>query len=83
LFRRAQAYFEIKQYDLVVQDTNAVLLIEPTSIPSRALLGRALKILNNFQKAEEQLSHVILQDDTQPALFIGFFLNFYLFIYLY
>ena len=34
------------------------------------MVGRALKILNNYKKAEEELSIAILLDTQNPALYI-------------
>ena len=77
-YRRALAYFEIEQYDDVVKDVNAILHQDPNSVQARALLGRALKILNDFKKAEEQLSIAILLDSAQANLYIGtFFMYWY------
>jgi tetratricopeptide (TPR) repeat protein len=71
-FKRSLAYFELQKYDEVVRDCTAVLHLDANSVPTRALLGRALKILNEHKKAEEQLSFAILLDDSQAALFTGF-----------
>jgi len=68
-YRRALAYFEIGKYDEVVTDTSAILLKDPNSVQTRALLGRALKILNDHKKAEEQLSVAILLDSGQAHLY--------------
>lgn len=70
-YRRALAYFEIERYDDVVKDTTSILLQDVNSVPARALLGRALKILNDHKKAEEQLSMAILLDAGQAALYTG------------
>jgi hypothetical protein len=35
------------------------------------LLGRAFKAINEYQKAEEQLTNAILIDETQAALYTG------------
>eukprot|EP01038_Epipyxis_sp_PR26KG_P007639 gene7639-10398_t len=69
LFKRAQSHFEMKAYDLVVKDASSVLIIDPNNITARALLGRALKVLNDFKGAEEQLDHAILLDENQANLF--------------
>jgi protein involved in temperature-dependent protein secretion len=55
----------------VVKDTNSILHSDPNSVQARALLGRALKVLNDHKKAEEQLSVAILLDATQANLYIG------------
>lgn len=68
-YRRALAHFELKEYEAVVKDTTDILMQDPNSVSSRALLGRALKILNDHKKAEEQLTFAILLDDTQAALY--------------
>lgn len=70
-YRRALAYFELQRHDDVVKDTNSILHSDPNSVQARALLGRALKVLNNYKKAEEQLSIAILLDVSQANLYIG------------
>ena len=70
-YRRALAYFEMQKYDEVVKDTNQILHLDPNSVQARALLGRALKVLNDHKKAEEQLSIAVLLDATQANLYIG------------
>jgi tetratricopeptide (TPR) repeat protein len=70
-YRRALAYFELQKYDDVVKDTNSILHSDPNSVQARALLGRALKVLSDYKKAEEQLSVAILLDVTQANLYIG------------
>lgn len=59
------------KFEEVVKDTNAILLLDPNSVQARALLGRALKVLNDHKKAEEQLSVAILLDTSQANLYIG------------
>jgi Tfp pilus assembly protein PilF len=70
-YRRALSYFELQKYEEVVKDTNSILHSDPNSVQARALLGRALKVLNDHKKAEEQLSVAILLDVTQANLYIG------------
>lgn len=70
-YRRALSYYEMEKFEEVVKDTNAILLLDPNSVQARALLGRALKVLNDHKKAEEQLSVAILLDTTQANLYIG------------
>ena len=70
-YRRALAYYELGKYEEVVKDTNQILLLDTNSVQARALLGRALKVLNDHKKAEEQLSVAILLDATQANLYIG------------
>ena len=70
-YRRALAYFELGKFEEVVKDTNQILHLDPNSVQARALLGRALKVLNDHKKAEEQLSVAILLDATQANLYIG------------
>ena len=78
-YRRALAHYEMEHFEEVVKDTNAILHQDPNSVQARALLGRALKVLNDFKKAEEQLSVAILLDASQANLYIGN--NFSLFLY--
>ena len=61
----------MQKYDEVVKDTNQILHLDPNSVQARALLGRALKVLNDHKKAEEQLSIAVLLDATQANLYIG------------
>lgn len=70
-YRRALAFYELGKYEDVVKDTNQILMLDPNSVQARALLGRALKVLNDHKKAEEQLSVAILLDATQANLYIG------------
>lgn len=70
-YRRALAYFDLKSYELAITDATVVLQQDPNSVPARSLLGRAFKVVNEYQKAEEQLSNAIIIDETQPTLFIG------------
>lgn len=70
-FKRSLAYFELRRFEDVVRDCTAVLHLDPNSIPTRALLGRALKVLNQHKKAEEQLTFALQLDDSQAALYIG------------
>jgi tetratricopeptide (TPR) repeat protein len=70
----------MKRYDEVVKDANEVLFLDANNVPARALLGRAFKASNEYQQAEEQLSHAILLDSNQAALYTGrcfsFFISF-------
>lgn len=70
-FKRSLAYFELKMYDDVVRDCTAVLHQDANNVATRALLGRALKVLNEHKKAEEQLSFALLLDESQAALYTG------------
>ena len=54
------AYFDLKKYDLAISDATIVLQLDPNSVPARSLLGRAFKVINEYQKAEEQLANAIL-----------------------
>ena len=55
----------------MVKDANSILLQDPNNVQARALLGRALKILHDHKKAEEQLSIAIVLDGNQAALYTG------------
>jgi tetratricopeptide (TPR) repeat protein len=70
-YRRACSYFELKQYEKVVQDLNDVLSQDPNSIPARALLGKALKVMSDFKRAEEQLTIAISLDNNMATLYTG------------
>eukprot|EP01034_Spumella_vulgaris_P021885 gene21885-27961_t len=64
LYSRAVTYADFGKFESAIDDAN--------SVPTRALLGRALKILNEHKKAEEQLTFAILLDDSQAALYTDF-----------
>jgi Flp pilus assembly protein TadD len=61
----------MKQYEDVVKDANEILMLDVNNVPARALLGRAFKIMHEFQQAEEQLSNAILLDTNQASLYTG------------
>eukprot|EP00981_Chlorochromonas_danica_P004577 scaffold912_cov187-Ochromonas_danica.AAC.55 len=68
-YRRALSAFELKRYEEVISDSQEILRLDAASVNARALMGRAMKILNQHQKAEQQLSDAILLDEHQPALY--------------
>jgi len=77
-YRRALVHFDLCNYSQVIEDCGEVLFLDAQNVPARALLGRAFKVLNEHQKAEEQLNNAILLDAYQAALYTGMFtsLNF-------
>jgi tetratricopeptide (TPR) repeat protein len=58
-YRRALAHFDLRNYEKCTEDIAATLVLDANHIPSRALLGRALKMTFEYNLAEEQLTHVI------------------------
>ncbi len=70
-YRRALSYFDLQQFDQAIADATIVLNNDPNSVPARSLLGRAFKTINEYQKAEEQLTNAILIDESQAALYTG------------
>lgn len=70
-YKRALSHFELKNFEEVVKDTTAVIQYDATMVQPRALMGRALKILNDHKKAEEQLTTAVILDENQAALYIG------------
>ncbi len=70
-YRRALSYFELKMYHEVILDAQGVLALDATSVNARLLMGRALKLINEYQKAENQLTEAILLDDNQAELYTG------------
>jgi predicted Zn-dependent protease len=60
----------MKKYNETMKDLAAVLLMDPNSVPPRALLGRALKMMAELQKAEEQLSHTVNLEPDQPSHYV-------------
>lgn len=68
-YRRALSYFDLKQYQEVINDAQEVLKLDAANVNARALMGRAYKILNEHHKAEHQLTEAILLDENQAALY--------------
>lgn len=71
LYRRALCYFDIKKFDEAIKDCQDLLRIDVNNILARSLLGRAYKVLFQYQKAEEQLCDAIYLDKAQANLYIG------------
>ena len=69
-YRRALAYFDMGKYEHSIADATVVLQQDPNSVPARSLLGRAFKVINEYQKAEEQLTNAIIIDENHPSLFV-------------
>lgn len=72
-YRRALAYYDLQQYENAISDATIVLNNDPNSVPARSLLGRAFKTINEYQKAEEQVTNALLIDESQASLYTGTF----------
>ena len=70
LHRRGLAYFETSSFECCVSDTASILMLDPNHIMGRALMARALKMIGELKKAEEQITNVITMENDQPNHFI-------------
>lgn len=70
-YRRALAHFDLKMYEAAINDATEVLQLDATHVNARSLLGKAYKIIHEYQKAEEQLTNAILIESDQAHLYAG------------
>lgn len=70
-YRRALAHFDLKMYEASISDATEVLQLDATHVNARSLLGKAYKIIHEYQKAEEQLTNAILIESDQAHLYAG------------
>lgn len=77
-YRRALAHFELKAYEAAINDATEVLQIDAAHVNARSLLGKAYKIINEYQKAEEHLTNAIVIESDQAHLYAGITLYIYL-----
>ena len=68
-YRRALAHFDLKMYEASISDATEVLQLDATHVNARSLLGKAYKIIHEYQKAEEQLTNAILIESDQAHLY--------------
>lgn len=74
-YRRALAYFDLNRYEDAIKDATWVLQHDVNNVQARSLLGRAFKIIHEYQKAEEQLNNAIAIESDQAALYTGIAIN--------
>lgn len=70
-YRRALSNFDLKRYQDSINDATEVLQLDATHVNARSLLGKAYKIIHEYQKAEEHLTNAILIESDQAHLFAG------------
>ena len=69
-YRRAIAYYEIGRYSECVEDLQYVLQKDPNSVPPRILLGRAYKMRAELSKAEDELNHAVILQNSEYSVYI-------------
>lgn len=70
LYRRALAYIELKRYDEAIDDLVINLKLDPNHVATRALYAKALKMVLQLGRAEDQLKMVIEMEPNQPSHYL-------------
>jgi tetratricopeptide (TPR) repeat protein len=69
-YRRALCYIELKRYDEAIDDLIVNLKLDPNHVATRALYAKALKMVLQLGRAEDQLKLVIEMEPHQASHYL-------------
>lgn len=70
IYHRSGAYVRLERYTEAIEDLRALLRTDPNSLQPRILLGKALKMVGEYAKAEESVSQARDLDPKQADIYI-------------
>ena len=70
LYRRALCFIELKRYDEAIDDLIVNLKLDPNHVATRALYAKALKMVLQLGRAEDQLKLVIEMEPHQASHYL-------------